>query len=192
MKQPTPVLDNSKGSVLIITLLVLMVGSLIAIYATNTSTVETRVATNEKSYTTTFYAADAGVDPGVSVLLDIFNNRVVASSYGSLQWLTGTTTDNLLNVVMGITTETNRGFSFPTGPSGTATTRVTYERKGASTKGTGSSAEFAAGAEGTGYGSSSGVVVYYYIRPTAAQDTSGSNVTIETLYRKVSGVGEGK
>jgi Tfp pilus assembly protein PilX len=190
MKDRTLLIQDSQGSILIITLLMLMIGSLIAIYATTTSTTETRVANNEKSYTATFYAADAGLDPGISVLLNIFDNRTVATNYGNTGWI-GDSQTTLLDVVMGFSNATNKGISFAS-QSGTTTTNVYFTRQGATTGGTGSSAEFGSGGEGAGYGSASGVFVFYYVNPTASQNATGASVTLKSLYRKVSNVGEGK
>ncbi len=194
MKRITPILEDSRGSILILTLLILMIGSLIAIYATNTSTMETRVVHNQKAYVNTFHAADSGLDPAVSILLDTVKNRTVATYPGSIQWLPGTVVsgnNTLLDVLMDYIDDEDRGFSFASAGNA-AVTSVTYEREGATVQGTGGSAEFGTGSEGTGYGSTGGVFIFYYVRPTATQTASGSSASIEALYRRIPNVGDGR
>ncbi|MBU0728193.1 MAG: hypothetical protein KKE17_11640 [Proteobacteria bacterium] len=55
------VLQNEKGSVLNIALLVLLTLTLIVIYMSQTTTTEIEIAANEKFYNMSFYNADAGV-----------------------------------------------------------------------------------------------------------------------------------
>jgi hypothetical protein len=175
-------------------MMVLMLGSLIAIFSTNISTIETRVANNEKNYTSTFYESDAGIAPGVKVLLDTFANRAVGT-YPALQWTNDTLVsgyNNLIDEVIGSAATTyGRGFTFQTlkNDGRGFSTEVRIQRDLATTRSTGSSTEFGAGFEGVGYGSAGGVHIYYSIRP-AATGPAGSAVAVEARYRKVPEVGQ--
>ena len=52
---------NEDGSTLIIVVLILLLGTLIGIFATNTSTIEIQISGNDKFHKIAFYGADSGV-----------------------------------------------------------------------------------------------------------------------------------
>jgi|LGOV01.1.fsa_nt_gb hypothetical protein len=54
-------LRDKDGSALVMALMILVILTLIGIAATNTSTIEIQIASNEKAYKEAFYKADAGV-----------------------------------------------------------------------------------------------------------------------------------
>lgn len=194
MKARYPAYMNNKGSILVISLLVLLLASVLSVFLVNTSTIETRIAGNEKSYTTAFFGADAGIAPGVRVLLDTLEAKQVGN-YGALQWAPNTTDgkENLLNEILGFQmTEEGSGFSFHTPANSEGlTTEVKIKRQGVNPGETGGSVEFAAGYEGIGYGSSGSVHLLYHIRSTGKGASQvRSNVGVQTLYRKVLGAGE--
>jgi Tfp pilus assembly protein PilX len=54
--------NSERGSVLVISMLVLVLLTLIGIAATTTTTIETHIAGNERFHTVAFYEADAGVE----------------------------------------------------------------------------------------------------------------------------------
>ena len=54
-------LENDKGGILIIALLMLIILTLLGIAATDTTNVEIQVAANEKIYKEAFYNADSGI-----------------------------------------------------------------------------------------------------------------------------------
>jgi Tfp pilus assembly protein PilX len=199
---------NQRGSVLIIVLLVLMLGSLIAISAITISTTETRIANNEKSFETAFAQADAGIAPGLTVLLNTYKNKAVVDTIPApttatknMAWTDDTYvsgSNTLLDEVMGASHSPNKGFWFqaPHDPRWDAAdsritkTTVIIERDRATAASTGSSVEFGGGYEGVGYGSGSGINIFYFIRATGAQTATNSTTTVETEYRRVSRVGE--
>jgi len=65
------ILRNDRGSVLIIALLVLVLLTIIGISATNTTTTDIQIASNEKVHSMAFYAADAGIEVGRALLNDL-------------------------------------------------------------------------------------------------------------------------
>jgi len=60
--------DNENGSVLIMAILILAVLTIIGISASTTSTIETKIATNDMLYKTSFYAADGGTEVGIELV----------------------------------------------------------------------------------------------------------------------------
>ena len=61
MRQSNLIIGDEKGSVLLIAMAILVMLTLVGIAATNTSTIESLIAGNEKDYKKGFYNADAGV-----------------------------------------------------------------------------------------------------------------------------------
>jgi Tfp pilus assembly protein PilX len=68
MKKTATNFRNEKGSVVVIALMMLALLTIIGISATNTSTTEVQIATNEHLYKIAFYATEAGVDVGRAAL----------------------------------------------------------------------------------------------------------------------------
>lgn len=60
--KPVSAIDNQKGSVLVVALLMLVVLTLIGISATTTTTFELQIATNDKLFKRAFYAADGATE----------------------------------------------------------------------------------------------------------------------------------
>ena len=56
------ILNNERGSVLIIAVLMLVLLTIIGISATNTTTTDLQIAGNEKTHRIAFYAAEAGIE----------------------------------------------------------------------------------------------------------------------------------
>ena len=199
---------NERGSVLIITLLVLMLGSLIAVSSITMSTTETRIAGNERSFENVFSQADAGIAPGLNVLLNTYKNKGVvdpipaptattkAVAWTDATYVSGSNT--FLDEVMGASHSSTKGLWFQAPHDSRwdaadpriTTTTVIVRRDRATAASTGSSAEFGAGYEGVGYGSASGVNILYLLSSTGAQPSMNTRTTVETEYRKVSRVGE--
>jgi len=67
MKEKT-ILQNENGSIIIISLIVLLVLTLLGIWASNTATIELQIAGSEKAQKIVFYAADAGIEAGRAAL----------------------------------------------------------------------------------------------------------------------------
>jgi type IV pilus assembly protein PilX len=71
-------LDNDRGSVLPVTLIMLCLLTLLGVAATNTSTFENQIAIAEREKMESFYAAEAGVDHVSGILRNIFVQRNAA------------------------------------------------------------------------------------------------------------------
>jgi len=67
MKEKT-MLKNEDGSIIIISLVVLLLLTMLGIWANNTATIELQIAGSEKSQKIVFYAADAGIEAGRAAL----------------------------------------------------------------------------------------------------------------------------
>ncbi len=59
MKKTIAILKNEEGSVIIIAIVILALLTIIGISATNTTTIELQISSNDKSHKITFYAAEA-------------------------------------------------------------------------------------------------------------------------------------
>ncbi len=64
-------LKNEDGSIIVISLVVLVLLTMLGIWANNTSTIELQIAGNEKAQKIVFYAADAGIQAGRAALNDL-------------------------------------------------------------------------------------------------------------------------
>ncbi len=65
---PFSLLNNQRGSALIIALLMLVVLTLIGISATTTTTFELQISGNDKLYKRSFFAADGGTSAGSELI----------------------------------------------------------------------------------------------------------------------------
>ena len=68
MQQRCCQLNNSDGSVMVVTLLLLVVLTIIGVSSITTSNIEVQVATNDKVHKMAFYAADGGCELGTELL----------------------------------------------------------------------------------------------------------------------------
>jgi len=192
--------QNERGSILVIALLVLLMASAVSVLMVSTSTMETRIAANDKKYTAFFYGAEGGISSGTKVLLDTVANRQVGQ-YPGLLWSEETYTPTnipgqILDELIGTrTSEAGTGFTYDSPGNEPMVTEVRLKRDPSAFQCPGSSSEFGAGHEGIGYGSSGGIEIHYYIKSRArepAPSNSNTNVAVEAKYRKVMNVGGGK
>ncbi|MCJ7663368.1 MAG: PilX N-terminal domain-containing pilus assembly protein [Desulfobacterales bacterium] len=68
-------LQSQQGAALIIAVLILLILTVLGIYAITTSTLETKIAGNERFLKEAFYAADGGIDYGRSIIALVINNQ---------------------------------------------------------------------------------------------------------------------
>jgi hypothetical protein len=68
MRKSLHVLDNERGSVLLVSVLVLLLLTIIGIFATTTTDIELRISGNEKLAKIAFYEADGGTEFGRELL----------------------------------------------------------------------------------------------------------------------------
>jgi Tfp pilus assembly protein PilX len=67
-------LQSQQGAALIIAVMILLILTVLGIYAITTSTLETKIAGNERVLKDAFYAADGGIDYGRHVIALVFTN----------------------------------------------------------------------------------------------------------------------
>jgi len=192
MKSLARQLRNEEGSVIVVALMILVVLTIIGISATDTTTVELQIATNDKFHKIAFYHADAGVYATPKLISEAINDKatpgdLVNATYGAFTYLDPGTNDD--------------GSSGPTfyrelagfDPYDTATdirfalggdnVDVDVERDRAETL-AGGGAEFAAGAEGAGVGSTGSVAIFYNL-DSFGSGPRNSLSNIGATYRKV-------
>ena len=66
MKQIVFLINNEKGSLILVSMVILVILTLIGIAATNTSNLEIQITANDREYKTTFYNADSGISWAVA------------------------------------------------------------------------------------------------------------------------------
>ena len=93
MKEIKRLLTNEEGSVLIVAIVILMLLTLLGIYATRTSEIELQIAGNERLYKQNLYRAEAAANEAAQILED-----TNPGTYSTLGWLylmgSGVTLDN--------------------------------------------------------------------------------------------------
>lgn len=72
---PFSLLDNQRGSALIVALLMLVILTLIGISATTTTTFELQISGNDKLYKRSFFAADGGTSAGSELVEQSIEER---------------------------------------------------------------------------------------------------------------------
>ena len=66
--QAKKILSNQDGSIVVLALIILVLLTLMGLSAVNTSTIEVKIADNEKRHKMVLYAADAGIEAGRAAL----------------------------------------------------------------------------------------------------------------------------
>jgi Tfp pilus assembly protein PilX len=66
--QAKRILSNQDGSMIVLALIILVLLTLMGLSASNTSTIEVKIADNEKRHKLVLYAADAGIEAGRAAL----------------------------------------------------------------------------------------------------------------------------
>jgi hypothetical protein len=87
-------LQSQRGAALIMAIMILLILTVLGIYAVTTSTLETKIAGNERFLKDAFYAADGGIDYGRTVVALSLNNQ-------SLSWATPDNEDQLNEEIRG-------------------------------------------------------------------------------------------
>lgn len=165
------VLSNERGSALILAMLVIVLLTVIGIFGAQTSSVETRIAANDRQQKVAFHQAEAGAQVGRELIEQNIENR---------NWTSGSNVRNvaivnggfLANTSLGNTdyaTDANKDAYFPANSApGTPITSQPHTnlRFGSNTRlSTGSAIQMVAGYEGRGKSAAqSGAWVVYDIR----------------------------
>jgi hypothetical protein len=173
------VLRNEDGSALIVTLLVLAILTLIGIGASNTTSTDIQIAANEKFHKMAFYHADAGVYSTPKLISSAIDNSSNPSGTGFTYLDTGT--DIFYRELMGYNaydSSPDVGFSL-----GGENVQVDVSRDRVETL-AGGGAEFAAGAEGVGTGSTGSIAIFFAM-DSFGEGPNSSDSNVGAVYRKV-------
>ena len=192
-------LKNEDGAVTIIAgLLILVILTLIGISATNTTTVELKIAANDQFHKIAFFNADSGLYETPKVISSVVNTSAQVPlgpgfDHTGVQYLPSTAAKQteFYRQVMGYLTYDGGATDITFVPGG-INTQVDVRRDRAQNIG-GGSAEFAAGAEGIGSGSTGGVAIFYDMSSNA-QGPPTFSPSISRLgaeYRKILGLAGG-
>jgi len=73
-------LQSQQGAALVMAIMILLILTVLGIYAVTTSTLETKIAGNERVLKDAFYAADGGIDYGRHVIALVLNNQSLSGT----------------------------------------------------------------------------------------------------------------
>ena len=177
-------LNNENGSALIVALFVLVLVSIIAISATNTSTIEQQIATNDHLIKIAFYNADGSLYGTSKLISRAINNSdsVVAGSGTNAPGISYLTTANdFYNQIAGYDVYDNV-YDIDFNPGGiNAQTDARRDHQGHVA---GGGAEFSTGPESAG---TTAIAIFYEINSTG--DTNRQTTCdLTAVYRKLVGV----
>ena len=82
-------ISNQKGAALVIAMMVMLVATLIGIYSINMSSIDTKIAGNERMLSTTFFASDGGIEHFKSLIGPMLvnaNQGNLATSATTIEW----------------------------------------------------------------------------------------------------------
>jgi PilX N-terminal len=180
------VFRDEKGSALIIALVLLVVLTLAGVISTQTSTVEIKIAGNDKQYKATFYEADGATELATELIeQNIEESGFDESTMGTDNLVSVITPDFALNEIDEATTpsDTNRDFFIPSGYVDPEP-HTNFKVGGEPIFGVGSGLEMAAAYEGRGKSSAqSGVkIIYDVVTQRVGTQNSGAIVRIQYRY----------
>ena len=183
MKTCTRRLQQEEGSILIVALLIMVLLTMMGMWASATTESEIRMARNETFYKRAFFNADSGVYTTPKLISTAFDNGSGDPD------LTGTgmtylgAGNTFTREILGYDpydTDNDVAFTLMNHIVEVDVNRVGLENL------VGASAEFAAGAEGIGSGSSGGVGVLYQM-DSRGSGPANAATTVSAVYRKVVG-----
>lgn len=196
--------QSQQGAALVIAIMILLILTVLGIYAVTTSTLETKIAGAERSYKVAFYTADAGEPVGVNIIKAIIFNVPASASDLPTPWK-NIVKDNVL-----VTTEifTNVRDTDAVDQYGQRDVEASGNNLGlpeganvelwididrlSSYQMTGGAIQFASGYEGIGGGGGGSIGVTYAIDSIGRYTLMGSQSRIESGYRYVVGVPGGE
>jgi PilX N-terminal len=199
MHDTLKVLKNEQGSLILITVVILMVLTVIGISMTTTTSIELQIAGNDKLIKTAFYEADGAIDVGAEVIEQNlgcvgapggFTEDVIGDdSSESSDTSTAIRMDNLSvwqNTSATAPSDTNRDFHFPDGyAAGDPHTNLTAG--GNTVLSTGAAIQMVAGYEGKGKGAGGGGGYIAYDLYSQYLGVSNSESVIMVQWRHVIG-----
>ncbi len=196
---PFSLLNNQRGSALIVALLMLVVLTLLGISATTTSTVELQISGNDKLYKRSFFAADGGTAAGSELIEQSIEDRdwTDDSTRGNVGIMNG---DFYLNRdtdagIDPIPSDTNQDAIIPLSaivdPTAspfvldTSVPRTNLKIVGNSQLSTGSAVQLASGYEGKGKGAGGGGAWIIFDVRAQRRDVRDTTVMVRLGWRHV-------
>lgn len=178
------VMNNEKGSVLVVALLILVVLTLLGISASTTTEIELQIAANEKFHKIAFYNADSGVYSTPKLIRSSVEEGAQPPLTLPAKYLDG---GDFFREVMGYDVyDTDKDIGYTLGGN---TVEVDVRRTGQEAI-AGGGAEFGSGSEGVGVGSAGGVAILYTL-DSHGEGPSSSQSNIGGVYRLIPSVAGG-
>ncbi|MDF1592334.1 MAG: pilus assembly PilX N-terminal domain-containing protein [Desulfobacterales bacterium] len=192
-------INNEKGSLMVIAIVILMLLTLIGIAITTTASLEMQIASNDRLHKMAFYQADGGIDIGAELLeQNLGCTNGFSDTLGGDQRNVGSVRVTDLNLSANTDTDatvpvdptqgtTNRHFYFPENYSGSQPhTNLTV---GGNTKfSTGNAIQMVSGYEGKGKGAGAGGAYIMYSMTSQHMGIAGSQSVIQVQWRHVIGM----
>lgn len=187
MRQSGAFIKNERGSVIVIAMIVLVLLTIIGISATNTSTTELQIATNEQLYKIAFYAADGGTRAGAKLLMENIIDRdwnagdvigSVAVEHADFYQ------NNASNTPDPVPSDTNRDAFLPAGAAA-GQPHTNLKMCGNAQLSSGTATQLAAGYEGKGKGAAGGGVWVVYDVRAEHRGVRSSRASVTLRYRYV-------
>ena len=186
-------INNEKGSLMVIAIIILMLLTLIGIAITTTASLEMQIASNDRLHKMAFYAADGGIDIGAELLeQNLGCTGGFADTLGGGQRDVGSVrvTDLTLwentDTDATVPSDADRHFYFPENYSGTQPhTNLTV---GGNTQfSSGNAIQMVSGYEGKGKGAGAGGAFIMYDMTSQHLGIAGSQSVIRVQWRHVIG-----
>jgi len=200
--------EPQRGTAIIMALLILLVLSVIGVYAVSTSTMETKIAGVERGYQEAFYTADSGEPIGVEIVKLILQDDPQTPEALGSPW-NSVVDSSLLGMDGEIFTDSRNAYTiFDDSPN----TDIDLNSKNdtdnlglasyvrllvdvdrlKSHHLAGGGIEFAAGYEGIGFGGGGGVAVLYAVDSVGRYTMRGAQSRVYVGYRHVPGLAGGE
>jgi hypothetical protein len=198
--------QSQQGAALVMAIMILLILTVLGIYAVTTSTLETKMAGSERAYKVAFYTADTGEPVGVNIIKEIILNAATSSSDLSAPWKDIVQDSSHLFSDNEIFTDGKRDIDSVTDaiPNVIASGSILglpeknnvelwmdIDRLSAYQM-TGGATQFASGYEGIGSGGGGSIGVAYAIDSLGRYTLMGTQSRIEAGYRYVVGVPGGE
>jgi hypothetical protein len=196
-------LQSQQGAALVMAIMILLILTVLGIYAVTTSTLETKITGYERSYKVAFYTADCGEPVGVNIIKAIIYNVPTVGNLSALAPWDSIIQGNLIssNEIFQNVRDNDSAIDTPdviaSGSSlglpegGNVELRMDIDRLGAYQM-TGGATQFASGYEGIGSGGGGSIAVTYAIDSIGRYTLMGSQSRIDAGYRYVVGVPGGE
>ena len=175
--------QGQEGSILVVALLVMVLLTMMGVWGSATTESEIRMARNETFYKRAFFNADSGVYATPKLISTAFESGSGDPDLSGTGMSYVGASNTFYREIMGYNahdTEEEVVFSLENN-----LVEVDVERLGQENL-VGASAEFAAGAEGIGTGSSGGVGILYQMNSRGSGPANAAT-TVAAVYRKVVG-----